>query len=274
MENNDLIISRNALTSLEAARSYLQHSELATEDFAIIDAINEATGIMELRTGRALHERIFENVQTLSLTTVADNYTATGTGLGVLRAGSDAVGVNLRPEARIASIAANGLSLILTQPPALGGAANITFGSEPLVQRWPGGSAATLDQFPVEAVYSLKVIGSDGTKTAIDITGYWLEKAAGILHLAGERPAKGETIELEYKAGYRPTTATDRGHGEEWRSLRRICHRITQLLYQDYRHQLGRSLEVQIRDQIVRFSDLSLPKDVEQALDDFKRMDV
>lgn len=273
--STDLILSRHALTTLGAARAYLQRGQAIGEDAAIVDAVNEATALMESITQRDLRERLFVNPQSFSCTAAADSLTLTGAGLAVLKVGADAVGSTLRAESQIASVAGNGLSVTLTQPATSAGTASIEFGSAPLVQQWPeAGPQIALDQFPVEAVYSLNAIESDGTKTAIDLTGAMLRKSSGILVLANERPARGQWVEIEAKAGYREPSGADRGHAEEWRNLRRICHRIAQILFQDYRHELGRSLEVQIRDQLVRFSDLSLPKDVIAALGPFMREEV
>ena len=142
------------------------------------------------------------------------------------------------------------------------------------MMQWPGGWEVALDEFPVEAVYSLKVVNEDGTKTAIDLTNMILRKSSGILRLVNDYPARGDLVEIEAKCGYRPPTNSDLGHREDWSNLQRCCHRILQILFQDYRHQLGRSLEVQMRDQIVRFADMSLPKDVKQALDPYMREDL
>lgn len=274
LDSNDLILIRSALTSVEAARGYLNRTGFPAEDFSIVDAVNAATAWMETYTARQLRERLYVNTQAFSITATADALSFTGTGLGVLKVGMDAVGVNCRPESQIDSIAGNGLSLNLTQPAKAAGAFSCTFGSEPLLMEWPGGAEAALPEFPCEAVYSLKVVERDGTKTAIDLTNVMLRKASGIVRLMSEWPAKGQWVEIEAKCGYRPPTSTDRGHAQDWNNLSRICHRIVQVLFQDYRHQIGRSLEVQIRDQIVRFADLSMPKDITGALAPFVREEV
>lgn len=273
-DNADLILSRRALTSLEAARAYLQRQDLPTEDEQIVDAVNAATAFMEAATRRRLRERVYLNPAAVALTSVADSVTLTGTGLGSLTVGSDAVGSRLRAESQLASVAGNGLSLTLSQPAASAGSVTVTFGSEPLALVWPGGPEVALDEFPVSAVYSVKIVNEDGTRTACDLTNAILRKDSGILRLVNDRPSKGDTVEIECKAGYRPPTVSDLGHREDWSNLQRCCHRIAQILFQDYRSQLGRSLEVQLRDQIVRFADMSMPKDVAQMLAAYVREDV
>lgn len=282
-ENNDLILSRNALTTLEAARSYLTRDNAPTEDWAIADAVNEATAIMETRTRRRLRERLYINTQQFTCVLVADNLNAAvaGGGASVLTPGMDAVGIGLRPETKLDAIGGGGTSVTFSVPPSTAGSSVITFGSAPIVQRWPMGivprgsaSEVSIDEFPVDAVYSINALETDGTKTAIDLTNMILRKGPGIVRLMNDLPAQGQFVEIECKAGYRPGTAIDRGQADDWRELRRICHRITQVLFQDYRHQLGRSLEVQIQSQIIRFADMSLPKDVIEDLAFYMREDV
>lgn len=272
--DTELILSRRALTSIEAARAYLQRAELTTEDEAIVDAVNEATGYMEAYTQRRLRERLYTNPQTFTLTATADSLDFTGTGLGVLRVGADAYGDRLRIESVVTAIAANGLSLTLSQPAESSGSVDVSFGSEPLVIEWPGGRKVSVPEFPVEAVYSVKAVERDGTRTAMDMTNAIVRKQSGILELVNDYPARGQVVEIECRAGYRPPTNTERGHREDWSNLSRCCHRIAQILFQDYRTQLGRTMEVQIRDQIVRFADMRLPKDVEQMLAPYMREDV
>lgn len=272
--DTDLILSRRALTSVEAARAYLQRAEYTTEDEAVVDAVNEATGYMEAWTQRRLRERLYTNPQTVTLTATADSVTFTGTGLGVLRVGADAYGDRLRIESVLASIAGDGLSLTLSQPAESAGSVAVSFGSEPLTLEWPGGRKVSVPEWPVEAVYSVKIVERDGTRTAMDVTNAILRKQSGVLELVNDYPARGQIVEIECRAGYRPQTNTERGHREDWSNLSRCCHRIAQILFQDYRTQLGRTMEVQIRDQIVRFADMRLPKDVEQILGPYLREDV
>jgi len=273
----ELQLSPNALTTVERARSYLQHA--ATEqDFELSSAIDFATGLMETHTRRRLAERWYcENVTKSGLTMAEGSVDVTlGAAFDVdLRVAMDAfhAGGNLRWGARVRSItSATACKLTIAAKAALA-AQSVVFGSADgsLEFRHGGGREILLPEYPVSEVKAVTVLYTDGTTRALSLTNARLRPREGIYIMGDEFPAQGDLIRVEFRAGYRAPTVSDRAHEQAWRRLEHLCLRCVQVLWQDYRHEIGRSVEVNMRDQLLRFTSLKLPEDIRDGLAEFAR---
>lgn len=276
----ELQLSPNALTTIERARSYLQQPATG-QDFELASAIEFATGIMETQTRRRLAERWYcETVQKTGLTLALDSVDVTaGTGFDVdLRPAMDAfhAGGSLRWGARVASISsASALKLTVAAKTAGTGQA-VTFGSADgsLEFFHGGGRAVLLPEWPASEVKSVTVLYTDGTTRALSLTNSRLRPMNGILLMGDEWPANRDLIRVELRAGYRRPSLSDRAHEQAWNRLEHLCLRCVQVLWQDYRHEIGRSVEVNMRDQLLRFTSLKLPEDIRDGLAEFAREEV
>lgn len=273
----ELQLSPNALTTVERARSYLQHAA-TQQDFELASAIEFATGLMETQTRRRLAERWYcETVSKSGLTMGADSVDLT-TGAAFdtdLRVAMDAfhAGGNLRWGARVRSItSATACKLTLPAKAALA-AQVVTFGSADgsLEFTHGGGRQLLLPEYPVSEVKAVTVLYTDGTTRALSLANARLRPQTGIYIMGDEYPATGEYIRVEFRAGYRAPTVSDRAHEQPWRRLEHLCLRCVQVLWQDYRHEIGRSVEVNLRDQLLRFTSLKLPEDIRDGLFEFAR---
>jgi hypothetical protein len=268
-------LSPYALTTLEAALSYLKRDfgkEAAAEDIVVL-CINGVTGKMEDYTGRALRARTYRGTTTISCTSTVDVRTLTAAaGLNALKTLDDALGANLQPGTRVDSIESD-LSLTLSKKAETTGAANVTFGSEPLALDGEGGNVAYLPERPVVEVYTAKWLDADGVKTALTLTGARLDKGTGRYLLPNDTFPKGKrNIEVECKAGVVPPTATDRGHWREWETLQALCLRGVQVAWQDYMQQVGRTGDVNVVQATQHIQSFKLPDDVREGLDRYARL--
>jgi hypothetical protein len=271
-------LSPNALTTVERARSYLQQKG-PREDFELAEAIEFATAALEVETRRRLAERWYRaNVTRAGLTLGADSATVTGgtdfsTALAVAMDVFYAGG-SLRWGSRIASIASNAsLDLTLPATTAVVGTASLTFGSVDGPQEWEhgGGRKIMLLEYPVAEVLSVETVGLDGQVTPLSLTNSLLRRKSGVLIMADEIPGRGDMLRVAFRAGYRRPTLQDREHEQEWKRLEHLCLRCVQVFWQDYRHEIGRSVELNMREQLLRFTSLKLPEDIRDGIASFAR---
>lgn len=257
------------------ARDYLKRLVVGSEDQAAdftVLAMNAATGRMERATNRRLRSRTYRGTSTISCTSTVDSETLTGAGFLALETQDDAIGANLEAGSRIDAIASDG-SLTLSKKARASGAADVTFGSAPLVLNGTGTVVVQIPEYPVTEVYSVKEVADDGTKTALDLTGARLERETGKYVLMNVVAIKGTlNIEVECKAGYTQPAPTVIGDWEDWNDLEQICLRLTQVMFQDYAQAVGRSGDtsiVQFTQHIVSFE---MPADIAEALKKYARL--
>lgn len=263
-----------ALTDVESARDYMKFSDVA-RDSMLTPLINQATAIIERRTARKLKARPF-----LNTITVADVETATASDVldGTFtntRAGMTITCVGVPSDAFVMSVADDFASAVISAPATATTSAPISAalrGHGPLVAN---GSAAfdanelTMGQAPITEVVSVKSLDDDGTRSAIDITGYRTRGTMGISVLLlpnGVLPLGQMNVEVECVAGY-----SGLRHQSELDALQHACHRMVQVMWQDYEQAIGRGSDVTVQGFGVNFIDSAMPKDVADIVDRFRR---
>jgi len=263
-----------SVVTLDDVRTAMQR-ESSGDDWLLVNAINATRAVMEMQTRRKLMERIWATPTTIACTTTVDSVDVTG-GSGftslVGGVGLDALGASLSFGSRVALIQ-SATALKLDRRAKVGGATSITFGRGHYGFRHDGGEQVLLPQFPATTVYSLKVLGSSGDLTTIDLANAILDEAAGILQLTSGSIARDDWCQAEFKAGMRPPSNTDIGH-DEFSRVQQIAHRLVQVLFSDYKHLLGRTIEVNIGNHAIRFLNLKFPEDIREGLRELERIEV
>src|SRR3990172_5803729 len=272
MEPREDLVSPDAFLSLEDVRAHLQ-KESTTEDWVLARAINWATSILETKTRRQLKERVYMAPSAaLSCTVTMDLKTVTSAALfGPLRAGEDVLGATVRFGSRVDTIT-NTSTLALTVD-ALGptGATTLTFRRGVAKMKHDHGIDLLLPESPVSAIYTVRVLEADGAKTDVSIAKALLDQEAGILTLVDDAVRRDAWLEIEMKAGYRKPSSVDIGHAREWARLEHLSMRIVECLFQEHKHQLGRSIDAKSGDGALRFLSLDLPADVLDGVREFER---
>lgn len=132
-----------------------------------------------------------------------------------------------------------------------------------------GTDCVTLPEWPVTAFAGAWYAASDGAAlvlTRLSDAVYQLEPG-GILRLLSDNfPTGINNIRVAATCGY-----VAGAHDAELYELEHACLRVTQVLWQDWRNQVGRATAVSGGGQSLSFSDGDLPPDVKQILEPYAR---
>lgn len=268
------VLSPYALTTRERAIAYMKREGGATDGDIerIVEAVNAATGWMEMRTTRKLAARVYRRTATIASCVVGATGAVTGTGFLSLYALDDVVGTGLMAGTRVASIPSN-TALTLDRAPETAGTVSLTFGSEPLVADGTGSARIYIPEFPVSTVIAAYYLDDNGDRTALTLTGARLDKETGLYVLTADGWPSGErNIEIECIAGYRLPSGTALGAWGEWKTLERICLRAAQVFFQDEHNAVGRVVNKSLLQAGVQMPDFGMPADIEDAIKPFVRM--
>lgn len=261
--------------SLAELTEYLQRSagEGDGDSGRAIRAGNHAVGHMELRTGRRLVMRTYRGADAVaSCTTTIDTLAVTGSGFSTYaKAGDDVVGTALQPGSRVASVTSD-TALTLDRPATATGTVTLTFGSEPLAVDGTGASHVFVPERPVRALYAASYLDASGAETALDTTGYRLDRHTGRLVLPNDVFPEGDlNVRLEVSAGYTEPSATERGDFSEWMALQHLFLRLAQIYFQDEQTMPGRVVDRKILQSGGTIPDFRMPQDVQDLLAQFAR---
>ena len=269
-------LSPYAPTTLEEAEAFLKRTPAKIEDRGqVIDAVNAAVGWMEGKNGanRRLVARTYRDPVTFA--GLLDG-TALVTGILIGAAAKvydDVVGEGLAPGSRVEAIASTQNSLTLNSAATVSGSSSLSFGSAPLQIDGEGSRTFYLGEWPIVAVYSARSLDSEGTASALDLTGLRLERETGRVILMNDSAPLGlMNLEVEAACGYRRPTATERGDPSDWGALQRICHRLCQCYFQDWANAVGRVADKSLGSANFRFVDFEPPKDVLDGIAAYRRL--
>lgn len=261
--------------SLEELSAYLQRAigEGTGDPERVIRAGNHAVGHMELRTRRRLVSRTYrEAVAVTSCTTTVDTLGVTGTGFSTYaKAGDEVVGVGLQPGTRVASVTSN-TAIVLNRPATATGTVTLTFGSEPLQVDGTGKDYIYVPERPVQEIYGASYLDDSGAETALDTTGYRIERDTGRLVLPNDAFPEGDlNVLLEVSAGYAEPSATVRGDFGAWMALQHLFLRLAQVYFQDEQTMPGRVVDRKVLQAGGTIPDFRLPQDIQDLLVQFER---
>lgn len=262
--------------SLAELTEYLQRVKVQedVDPARIIRAGNHAIAYAENRTARRLVARTYrEPVSIASCVVTAADATVTGAGFDDLYVGDEVVGSGLDIGSRVASITSD--AALELDRPALTTVdpATLTFGSARLRVDGTGSTRLQIPEWPVQALYSAVWVDSDGTETALDLTGYRLESATGSLILPNDTFPEGEmNVLVACEAGYREPTATRRGDFAKWTALQRVCLRLAQVFFQDEQRNPGRIVDRSLGQVTSQLPSFKVPDDIESELEQFMRV--
>lgn len=269
------MLSRNSVLTEQQASRYLQRGEKDAD--RIVDALNGVAEQMRMFTRRRLVDTIYRQPVVIAGTTTKGLYTVAGTGYDTtVYAGDDIRGVNLPVGCRVQALTDSVLTL--TRTAINTGAASMSVGTETervdgLWQLNDNEPAIKLEEWPVTALYAVRQVFSDGTTQALDTRGYKIDpKIAGLVILPFAAIPSGRcTLEVDYRAGYRPPTATERGD-ERWYELERITRRMLQVNFRDDTQSRGRATDTSLGNRTSSTQNWELPLDIRQALGAFARV--
>ena len=130
-----------------------------------------------------------------------------------------------------------------------------------------GTKEAVCPEYPVTTVSSVSVRESDGTLTALDITGHRIEPG-GVIFLPNDVIPEGEAnVELTVIAGYLAAT-----HDAELAVLEHACERLVLVYYQDWKDKIGRGTGYSVAGFSVSLIRDPVPADVSDLVDRFGRV--
>lgn len=212
-------------------------------DERAVSALNAATALLRILTGRELKSKLWRIPVVVSGLTIAapeegseaSAVTITGESFtGIVVVGDDVNGASALTGQRVVEIKDSQILIApgWNEPPA--GEQTLVFGSEPMYLSGEKSSSIRAIEYPVTEVLSCALW--DGTNwNEVDVTG--LEPARfqfGRLEFANQCfPLGNRNVRLECRAGYVMPGADGPGHPFEWAQMRKMWLEAAKLMWNE-----------------------------------------
>lgn len=272
-------LSAYSFLTFDAAATYIRRPTVEDQeqgdDDLLVFGLNAVTGLFRQVTGRRLAARTYRAPVAVNITTQSQQAAVTGAGFSALKTLDDATHVGLPAGTRIRSIESDTQMTLAFAHPAngpitAGALAGVAFGSRPLRLDGDLERVIYIPETPVQELYAVYAIDSQGARVALDLAGHSLDRDTGRLVLRQDVFWRGSlTIEIECKAGYLKPAPGVLGD-EEWGDLEQLFGRALQVMFQDWKRSVGRAGSGEFMGMKQKIDNFKLPEDIAEGLDRYR----
>lgn len=268
---SDVMLKPWALSTLEAAREYIRPGKVEqldaeSVDAALIQFVNEASGVLQGATGRKLAARPYvDQFGLANCDTTLEQKVLTTADYANVRNGMVVAGAGVVDGAFITAESASAPEMNLAAEQTLVGVTLTFIGAGHMVLDGSGESELRVPEWPVTEVIAATSIGTDGSATALNVSGA-RSRANRILLTNDVFPEGRMNIHLSCVAGFKT------GYWDEQRQeLENACLRLVSVMFNDWKDKVGRGTNVSIQGFSMTFMDKGLPADVQKIVDRYAR---
>lgn len=257
-------LTANAFITVDELKAHLGRAVSSQEtdvDDRAANAINASTAWLEEWTTRALKARNHKRPVTTTGTASTGNASLTLASVSGVNEGDDVFApAGIAYGTRIASLSGLVATISPVTTAALTGAA-VSLGSRALIISGDGTSTMLVPEHPVLELFGVYELDTDGTRTALDTTGYRLSRA-GVLHLPNDTFTLGDlNIEIECRAGYEAPLGTKVADVTSL-DLKRIAYRAAEVFFLQAKVPMGRTDEFSLGSSSSRRTPDWMPADL------------